>query len=492
MTGGGRRDDFLCGRALAALLAACSDDGSSDSTGSNMNQPVVDDKKPEIGDSGVINGDNDTGNTDTLSLSERLAQDGAEVSLGGYQLEGGSSYMVAGRNVTVSGGNADGAAFVVKADGVTFSNVRGIGSLVVDEEVGEGNFSAEGCEVSTMLVNGGGANSVHITGGKMGDILVLKKAVRIALAGTFDDAVKGIYSLAGEFKGTIDTASVPSLKIEKADARIAAKAEGADIENKNAAVPPAAMEAVLETVDILSGRGFAEYKEEVGEPKKLNMACYFAEDGKWCIWNSYDHGEQLGDNPTLATLKNLADQNLSHAVTSEYKYRDGVLAATYTNTDAGEDGVPATVSEWWAVTADENGLALSKPEGTYRLSGSGNNGDGDDDEEEEENYVNPGKKYAEIWGSFEKDNKEYSVVASAEGNVFSGSESSGTIRLSGTYNIYNHNDDTEKEDIPFAAPASYSVSGDTMTLTFTIDGTEFTLTGGLLGDDSKEVWTEVK
>lgn len=53
----------------------------------------------------------------------------------------------------------DGASFIVKADGVTFSNVRGIGSLVVDKEVGEGGFSAEGCEVSAMLVNCGDIGS---------------------------------------------------------------------------------------------------------------------------------------------------------------------------------------------------------------------------------------------------------------------------------------------------------------------------------------------
>lgn len=53
----------------------------------------------------------------------------------------------------------DGTESVVKADGVRFSGVRGIGSLVMDAEGGEGDFSAEGCEVSAMPVDCGDIGS---------------------------------------------------------------------------------------------------------------------------------------------------------------------------------------------------------------------------------------------------------------------------------------------------------------------------------------------
>lgn len=65
------------------------------------------------------------------------------MSPGEYQLDGGSTYTVTGKNVAVIGGNAD---------GVRFSSVRGTDSLVVDKEVGEGDFSAEGSEDSTMTL----------------------------------------------------------------------------------------------------------------------------------------------------------------------------------------------------------------------------------------------------------------------------------------------------------------------------------------------------
>lgn len=415
----------------AALLVSCSDGSSPDNkdSGSGMSADAL-----------------------------RSALAGSRtVNLSDYETEE-DVYMVSG-TPTITGDAPD-ASFMVRKAGTTFRDAN-VKTVYIEESVEDGEFTAENCTIKTMLVSGGGSNSVHVNGGNMGSILVGKADVRIAFGGNAE--VESIFSLIGNlFQGRIEAESGSSVSIAKSDSAVAAKA--------SSVIAIADRNAERQTTDALTGRAFVEYDDDDGQPY-LNMAYYFAEGGKWYCWNGNDHGELLGESPTLATLKELASQELEESGTGGYLYENGILIL--------RGHLIGHSSVWidrYTLTETTSGYECLRPE-TYELS--------EYEYEDGETYVNPCERTAEIY--YHKNG--YEVDASAEENGFSGDESSGTIKLTGKYDK-DSNGVTEKDNEPFTATASYSVSGGTMTLKFKIDGTEFTLTGGL--DDSKEVWTEVK
>lgn len=419
----------------AALLVSCSSDGSSSNGSSSDNK-----------DSGS--------GMSADALRSALAGSGT-VNLSDYETEE-DVYMVSG-TPTITG-NAPDASFRVRKTGTTFRNAT-VKTVYVENSVGDGDFNAENCDIKTMLVSGGGSNSVHVNGGNTGSILVGKADVRIVFGGNAE--VESIFSLIDDlFQGKIEADS--SVSIAKSDSAVAAKAlSSVAIADRN---------AERQTTDALTGRAFVEYDDDDGQPY-LNMAYYFAEGGKWYCWNGNDHGELLGDSPMLATLKELASQELEESGTGGYLYENGILIL--------RGHLIGHSSVWidrYTLTETTSGYECSRPE-TYELS--------EYEYEDGETYVNPYERTAEIY--YHKNG--YEVDASAKENGFSESELLGTIELTGKYDKYS-NSVTEKDNEPFTATAIYSVSGGTMTLKFTIDGTELTLTGGL--DDSKEVWTEVK
>ena len=73
----------------------------------------------------------------------------------------GVSYQLSHRNV------------VVRSTGVTLKNHHITGNLYITEGVADGDVTLENCTVGgTMYVSGGGENSVHIIGGRFGDIVL--------------------------------------------------------------------------------------------------------------------------------------------------------------------------------------------------------------------------------------------------------------------------------------------------------------------------------
>lgn len=100
-----------------------------------------------------------------------------------------ASYTIE-KPLTVKNGAMKNASFTVKSSGVIFDGLTDISKLTVDESVDDGDFTLQNCgTVNDVYINGGGSNSVHISGTVIKKFSVNKENVRIFLK-TSSDSVK--------------------------------------------------------------------------------------------------------------------------------------------------------------------------------------------------------------------------------------------------------------------------------------------------------------
>lgn len=115
--------------------------------------------------------------------------DAAETSvdISGSEIADGASLEIK-KAITVTGGDSQydlkGAKVTVKAPGVVLKNVKNISELIVDESVGDGDFTMSNCEVAKLTVNGGGSNSIHADSVKIAAVTIAKAGVRFVMEGT--------------------------------------------------------------------------------------------------------------------------------------------------------------------------------------------------------------------------------------------------------------------------------------------------------------------
>lgn len=134
-------------------------------------------------DSPDDDGGSPSGQQTTLKQRIASATDDATIDVGAENLliTNGDSYTVS-KKLTIKNGNIKGATFIVESDGVTLENLTGVSSITVDEKVGNGNFKLTNCyDIDTVYVNGGGANSIHISNTTVKKMVVQKNGVRINL-----------------------------------------------------------------------------------------------------------------------------------------------------------------------------------------------------------------------------------------------------------------------------------------------------------------------
>lgn len=115
--------------------------------------------------------------------------DAAETSVDitGCQIDAGASIEIA-KPITVTGGETsfdfNGAKVTVKAPGAVLKNAKNISELIVDESVGDGDFTMSNCEVAKLTVKGGGANSIHADSARIAAVTIAKAGVRFVMEGT--------------------------------------------------------------------------------------------------------------------------------------------------------------------------------------------------------------------------------------------------------------------------------------------------------------------
>lgn len=112
---------------------------------------------------------------------------------------------------------------VVRVPDVTLRNVTIKGDLILDKGIGEGDVTLENVTVEGhTYVRGGGANSIHIIGGKYNNIFVEKSEGKVRVVATNAEGVKVVLATQSEdddseviLEGSFDsvTVSAPEVKV---------------------------------------------------------------------------------------------------------------------------------------------------------------------------------------------------------------------------------------------------------------------------------------
>ena len=208
--------------SILAFITAC-----GDSTGGN---PLI---QPENG-----TGDNstETNPTDTpstgggiaKSLKDRIteAKAGDIIDLGVEKLSitEGESYTIS-KAITIKNGDAKDGTFTVETTGAKLLNLRNINSIIADKKIQDGDLNIINCyEIDSIYVNGGGANSIHISSTTVTNLFVQKENVRVVLeAATSNEE-------GSNAEGQSKTATVKNVQI-KTDCKLDSTDEKATFKN---------------------------------------------------------------------------------------------------------------------------------------------------------------------------------------------------------------------------------------------------------------------
>ena len=119
--------------------------------------------------------------TEELSLTEKIAK--AEGSIDFENIEIAEDAAIDSK-VTIKNLKLGGKTLTINASDTVLENVSNA-VIIISEDVGDGNVTISGCkDISKLTINGGGANSVHITNSEIAVVEVKKESVRVALEGT--------------------------------------------------------------------------------------------------------------------------------------------------------------------------------------------------------------------------------------------------------------------------------------------------------------------
>ena len=136
---------------------------------------------------GCKNEVSDSNNELQMTLMQRIAfaESGAEIDLEKEDLliRKNTPYVIS-KPITIKNGDVKNAKFIVKSSGVVLKNLERVKTVIVDENVGEGNFTFENCEpVEELFVNGGG-EVIYIDSTAILKLVVKKVGVHIVFRGS--------------------------------------------------------------------------------------------------------------------------------------------------------------------------------------------------------------------------------------------------------------------------------------------------------------------
>ena len=118
----------------------------------------------------------------SANLAQKIAAANGTLDLGGAIYE--ENVYLDKENFTLKNGNLGGKILTVTKSGVVLENISNA-RIVVDESVGDGDFTMKGCtNVVKLTVNGGGANSIHIADSEVQSLAAGKANVRVVLEGS--------------------------------------------------------------------------------------------------------------------------------------------------------------------------------------------------------------------------------------------------------------------------------------------------------------------
>lgn len=168
------------------------------------------------------------GGGQSKTLKQRLteAKDGDVIDLGkeNFYIEENDSYTI-DKAITIKNGDTKHGTFTVESTGTKLLNLKNIQSIIADEEIQEGNLNIVNCfEIDSIYVNGGGANSIHISSTTVSNLYVKKENVRVVLEASVETEEGS-----GE-EGQSVTATVKNVQI-KTDCKLDSTDEKATFKN---------------------------------------------------------------------------------------------------------------------------------------------------------------------------------------------------------------------------------------------------------------------
>lgn len=136
---------------------------------------------------GCRNEVSDSSNELKMTLMQRIAiaENGDEIDLEKEDLliRKNTPYVIS-KSITIKNGDVKNAKFIVKSPGVVLKNIERVKTVIVDKNVGDGNFTFENCKpVEELFVNGGG-EAIYIDSTAVLKLVVKKVGVHIVFRGS--------------------------------------------------------------------------------------------------------------------------------------------------------------------------------------------------------------------------------------------------------------------------------------------------------------------
>ena len=136
---------------------------------------------PEISgteNSGTDNPEETTPGQDTLT--KRIAEAQSSIDFENAEIVQDAEVSTA---ITIKNLKLGSKTLTIKASGTQLQNVSNA-VIIIDQQVGDGDVTLTGCSnITKLVVNGGGSNSIHIKNSKVASVEVKKEAVRVAVEG---------------------------------------------------------------------------------------------------------------------------------------------------------------------------------------------------------------------------------------------------------------------------------------------------------------------
>ena len=129
--------------------------------------------------------------TSLQSLIDKT-EEGGTLDLSSVESEIDISSVEINRSLTLTASgetpfDMKGAMVTVNASGVVLKNLTNLGTVTAGEKIEDGDFTLENCEVAVLDVNGGGENSIHLTGAVVKKLNIKKEDVRIVFDKSEDE-----------------------------------------------------------------------------------------------------------------------------------------------------------------------------------------------------------------------------------------------------------------------------------------------------------------
>lgn len=147
--------------------------------------------------------------------------DSIDIASESLAVAAGATYTIK-KSITLFNGDLKNSSIVVEADGVRLSNLSNVRNVTVGDSVAEGDFYLISTDVTNLVVNGGGSDSIHISGSRVNAVSVAKAQVRIVLeaaseiANLYANAVCSLDSSdsAASYLSVVVKSDVPSLTLQ--------------------------------------------------------------------------------------------------------------------------------------------------------------------------------------------------------------------------------------------------------------------------------------